>query len=34
MLPFLIMAPTTPPLLDFKYNKGEEIAIKHKEAIR
>jgi hypothetical protein len=28
------MAPLTPPPLDFTHNKGEEIATKHKEAIR
>ena len=28
------MAPTTPPLDDWKYKKGFEIPTKHKEAIR
>ena len=28
------MAPTTPPLDDWKYKKGFEIRTKHKEAIR
>jgi hypothetical protein len=32
--PPFIMAPTTPPPLDFTHIKGEEIATKHKEAIR
>jgi len=31
---FLTMAPSTPPLDDWHYKKGFEIATKHKEAIR